>query len=86
MIYCISRFPALSCTYFIGMKSFQNQKKRKEKKMVEGALFHLAGKVLELLGSFTLLEVKLAFGVKTEIENLKNIVSTIQVVILYAEK
>ena len=35
--------------------------------MAEGALFHLAGKVLELLGSFTLPEVKLAFGVQTEI-------------------
>ena len=53
--------------------------------MVEGALFHLAGKVLELLGSFTLPEVKLAFGVKTEIENIKNTVSTIQAVILVAE-
>ena len=53
--------------------------------MVEGALFHLAGKVLELLGSFTLPEVKLAFVVKTEIENLKNTVSTIQAVILVAE-
>ena len=48
-------------------------------------MFHLAGKVLELLGSFTLPEVKLAFVVKTEIENLKNTVSTIQAVILVAE-
>ena len=38
--------------------------------MAEGALFHLAGKVLELLGSSILQEVNLTFGVKTEIENL----------------
>ena len=54
--------------------------------MVEGALFHLAGKVLELLGSLILQGVKLTFGVKTEIENLTNTVSTIQAVILDAEK
>ncbi|XP_030949108.1 putative disease resistance protein RGA4 [Quercus lobata] len=54
--------------------------------MAEGALFHLAGKVLELLGSFTLPEVKLAFGVQTEIEKLTSTVSTIQAVILDAEK
>ncbi|KAM3685774.1 hypothetical protein ACB098_11G146500 [Castanea mollissima] len=54
--------------------------------MAEGALFHLAGKVLELLGSFTLPEVKLAFGVQTEIEKLTSTVSTIQAVILGAEK
>ena len=49
-------------------------------------MFQLAGKVLELLGSITLPEVKLAFGVKIKIENLKNTVSTIQAVILDAEK
>ena len=54
--------------------------------MAEVALFHLAGKVLELLGSFTLPEVKLAFGVQTEIENLRDTVSTIHAVILDAEK
>ena len=54
--------------------------------MAEGALFHLAGKVLELLGSLTLQEVKLTFGVKTEIRNLMNTASTIQAVILDAEK
>ena len=54
--------------------------------MAEGALFHLAGKVLELLGSFTLPEVKLAFGVQTEIEKLTSTVSTIRAVILDAEK
>ena len=54
--------------------------------MAEGALFHLAGKVLELLGSFTLPEVKLAFSVQTEIEKLTSTVSTIRAVILDAEK
>uniref|UniRef100_A0A7N2RF65 Uncharacterized protein n=1 Tax=Quercus lobata TaxID=97700 RepID=A0A7N2RF65_QUELO len=54
--------------------------------MAERALFHLAGKVLELLGSFTLPEVKLACGVQTEIEKLTSTVSTIQAVILDAEK
>ena len=53
--------------------------------MAEGALFDLAGNVLQLLGSIIVEEVKLAFGVKTEIENLKNTVSTIQAVILVAE-
>ncbi|KAK4592294.1 hypothetical protein RGQ29_016716 [Quercus rubra] len=54
--------------------------------MAEGALFHLAEKVLELLRSLTLQEVKLASSVKTEIEKLTNTVSTIQAVILDAEK
>ncbi|KAK4592357.1 hypothetical protein RGQ29_016767 [Quercus rubra] len=54
--------------------------------MAEGALFGLAGKVLELLGSLVVQEVKLASGVKTEIENLKSRVSTIQAVLLDAEK
>ena len=56
------------------------------KTMAEGALFHLAEKVLELLRSLTLQEVKLASSVKTEIEKLTNTVSTIQAVILDAEK
>ena len=54
--------------------------------MAEGALFGLAGKVLEPLGSLVVQEVKLASGVKTEIENLKSTVSTIQAVLLDAEK
>uniref|UniRef100_A0A2N9IY72 Disease resistance protein RGA3 n=1 Tax=Fagus sylvatica TaxID=28930 RepID=A0A2N9IY72_FAGSY len=54
--------------------------------MAEGALFDLAGKVVDVLGSFILQELKLASGVKTEIENLRNTVSTIQAVILDAEK
>ncbi|XP_050284591.1 putative disease resistance protein RGA4 [Quercus robur] len=54
--------------------------------MAEGALFDLAGKVINVLGSLIAEEVKLAFGVKTEIENLKSTVSTIQAVLLDAEK
>ncbi|XP_050281575.1 putative disease resistance protein RGA4 [Quercus robur] len=54
--------------------------------MAEGALFVLAGKVLEVLGSLTLQEIKFACGVKHELENLKSTVSTIQAVLLDAEK
>ncbi|XP_065623713.1 uncharacterized protein LOC136065019 [Quercus suber] len=54
--------------------------------MAERALFDLAGKVINVLGSFIAQEVTLAFGVKTEIENLKSKVSTIQAVLLDAEK
>ena len=54
--------------------------------MAEGALFDLAGKVINVLGSFIAQEVTQAFGVKTEIENLKSRVSTIQAVLLDAEK
>ena len=43
--------------------------------MAEGASFDLAGKVLELLGSLIVQEVKLASSVKTEMENLRNTVS-----------
>jgi hypothetical protein len=46
--------------------------------MAEGVLFDLAGKVLEVAGSFALQEIKLASGVKAELENLKSKVSTIQ--------
>ena len=46
---------------------FLKQTNKETKTMAEGALFHLAGKVLELLRSFTHPEVKLAFGVQTEI-------------------
>ncbi|XP_050282986.1 uncharacterized protein LOC126723507 isoform X2 [Quercus robur] len=56
------------------------------KTMAEGALFHLAEKVLELLRSLTIQEVKLASSVKTAIEKLTNTVTTIQAVILDAEK
>ena len=65
---------------------FLKEGNRETKTMAEGALFQLAGKVLELLGSFTLPEVKRAFGVQTEIEKLTSTVSTIQAVILDAEK
>ena len=40
--------------------------------MAEGALFDLAGNVINVLGSFIAEEIKLALGVKTEIENLKS--------------
>uniref|UniRef100_A0A2N9GFS5 Uncharacterized protein n=1 Tax=Fagus sylvatica TaxID=28930 RepID=A0A2N9GFS5_FAGSY len=40
--------------------------------MAEGVLFDLAGKVLEVAGSFALQEIKLASGVKAELENLKS--------------
>ena len=43
--------------------------------MAEGALFHLAGKVINVLRSFIAEEVKLACGVKTEIKNLKSTVT-----------
>ena len=54
--------------------------------MAEGALYDLAKKVLEVVGSLALQEIKLAYGVKDELENLKSTVSTIQAVLLDAEK
>ena len=54
--------------------------------MAEGALFDLAGKVINVLSSLIAQEVKLAFGVKTDIECLRDTVSTIRAVILDAEK
>ena len=55
----------------------------RKKKMVEGVLFNLAGKVLEMMGPLTLQEINLAYGdVKTELENIKNTVSIIQAVLL----
>uniref|UniRef100_A0A2N9H901 Uncharacterized protein n=1 Tax=Fagus sylvatica TaxID=28930 RepID=A0A2N9H901_FAGSY len=39
--------------------------------MAEGVLFDLAGKVLEVAGSFALQEIKLASGVKAELEQSK---------------
>jgi hypothetical protein len=54
--------------------------------MAEGVLFDLAGKVLEVAGSFALQEIKLACGVKAELDNLKSTVSTIKDVLLDAEK
>ncbi|XP_050284587.1 putative disease resistance protein RGA4 [Quercus robur] len=53
--------------------------------MAEGALFDLAGNVLQLLGSIIVEEVKLASSVETEIENLTDTVSTIRAVLLDAE-
>ena len=43
-------------------------------------MFDLAGKVINVLVSLIAEEVKLAFGVKTDIESLRNTVSTIQAV------
>nr|XP_023929737.1 disease resistance protein RGA2-like [Quercus suber] len=54
--------------------------------MAEGVLFELAGRVLGVLTSLTLQEIQLSLGVKAELENLTNTVSTIQAVILDAEK
>ena len=54
--------------------------------MAEGVLFDLGMKVLEMVGSLALQEIKLARGVKAELENLKSTVSTIKDVILDAEK
>ncbi|XP_030963697.1 putative disease resistance protein RGA4 [Quercus lobata] len=54
--------------------------------MAEGVLFDLVKKVLEVVGSLALQEIKLACGVKDELENLKSTVSTIQAVLLDAEK
>jgi hypothetical protein len=58
----------------------------RKKKMAEGVLFDLAGKVLEVAGSFALQEIKLASGVKADLDNLKSTVSTIKDVLLDAEK
>ena len=54
--------------------------------MAEGVLFDLGKKVLEVVGSLAIQEIKLACGVKAELENLKSTVSTIQAVLLDAEK
>ncbi|XP_023884188.1 putative disease resistance protein RGA4 isoform X5 [Quercus suber] len=54
--------------------------------MAEGVLFDLGKEVLKVVGSLALQEIKLASGVKAELENLKSTVSTIQAVLLDAEK
>ena len=54
--------------------------------MAQGVAFSLAGKVLELLSPLIREEIKLACGVKAELENLKSTVSTIKDVLLDAEK
>ena len=54
--------------------------------MAEGVLFDLAKKVLEVVGSLAPQEIKLACGVKDELDKLKSTVSTIQAVLLDAEK
>ena len=42
--------------------------------MAEGVLFDLAKKVLEVVGSLALQEIKLACGVKDELDKLKSTV------------
>ncbi|KAL4600463.1 hypothetical protein ACB092_11G200300 [Castanea dentata] len=59
---------------------------RKKKTMAEGVLFDLGKKVLEVVGSLAFQEIKLTCGVEAELENLKSTVSTIQAVLLDAEK
>ncbi|XP_031286132.1 putative disease resistance protein RGA3 [Pistacia vera] len=54
--------------------------------MAEGILFSIAGKILEELGSSTVREGKLAWGVKGEIKKLESTVNTIKLVILDAEE
>ena len=54
--------------------------------MAQGVAFSLARKVLELLSPLIREEIKLACGVKAELENLKGTVSTIKDVLLDAEK
>ena len=54
--------------------------------MAQGVAFNLAGKVLELLSPLIREEIKLACGVKADLENLKSTVSTIKDVLLDAEK
>ncbi|KAK4592345.1 hypothetical protein RGQ29_016756 [Quercus rubra] len=54
--------------------------------MAQGVAFNLASKVLELLSPLIREEIKLACGVKADLENLKSTVSTIKDVLLDAEK
>ena len=54
--------------------------------MAQRVAFNLAGKVLELLSPLIHEEIKLACGVKAELENLKSTVSIIKDVLLDAEK
>ncbi|XP_050281583.1 putative disease resistance protein RGA4 [Quercus robur] len=54
--------------------------------MAQGVAFRLGGKVLELLSPLIREEIKLACGVKAELENLNGTVSTIKDVLLDAEK
>ena len=44
----------------------------RNKIMAERVVFELAGKVFEVLGSFALQEIKLANGVKQELDKLKS--------------
>ncbi|KAL4599186.1 hypothetical protein ACB092_11G109300 [Castanea dentata] len=53
--------------------------------MADGVFFDLSWKVLEVLHSLLLQEIKLAYGVKAELGYLDSTVSTIQAVLLDAE-
>ncbi|XP_040992429.1 putative disease resistance protein RGA3 [Juglans microcarpa x Juglans regia] len=54
--------------------------------MAEAILFDVAARIIESLGSQTLKEIRLLWGVTDELEKLKNTVSTIQAVLLDAEE
>ena len=54
--------------------------------MAESFAFQLANQVLGKLGLLALQEVVLVWGVKDDLEDLKNTISTIQAVILDAEE
>ncbi|XP_030965148.1 putative disease resistance protein RGA4 [Quercus lobata] len=54
--------------------------------MAEGVLFNVAEGIIGQLGQLALKEIGLLWGVKEELENLKNTVSTINAVLLDAEE
>ncbi|KAJ7949130.1 NBS-LRR type disease resistance protein [Quillaja saponaria] len=54
--------------------------------MAEAFLFNIAGKIVGRLGSSTLQEIGLFWGVKDELEKLRDTVSTINAVLLDAEE
>ncbi|XP_065627673.1 putative disease resistance protein At3g14460 isoform X3 [Quercus suber] len=54
--------------------------------MAEGALFNVAEGIIGQLGKLALKEIGLLWGVKDELENLKNTVSTIKAVLQAAEE
>ncbi|KAK4591996.1 hypothetical protein RGQ29_016463 [Quercus rubra] len=54
--------------------------------MAEGALFNVAEGIIGQLGNLALKEIGLLWGVKDELENLKNTVSTIKAVLQDAEE
>jgi hypothetical protein len=54
--------------------------------MAEGVLFSVAEGIIGKLGPLAFKEIKLLWGVKDELEKLKNTVSAIQAVLLDAEE